>query len=97
MDFTVSFLEKENKINNEKLRVLDPTCGSGSFISGIIRILNQKFLQKAFVMVEGFDIRWLSVLAARTNFVLYISSSNLNLYIPIWVKDILKFLWTKDF
>ncbi len=65
---------------NPNTRVLDPSCGSGTFLALCIRkafdyadrhlIRPDELVQKLLTNVVGFDLNPLAVIAARTNFLL---------------------------
>ncbi len=65
---------------NPNKRVLDPSCGSGTFLALCIRrafdyadrhlVRPQELVQKLLTNVVGFDLNPLAVIAARTNFLL---------------------------
>ena len=65
---------------NPDTRVLDPSCGSGTFLSLCIRkafdyadhylVRPDELVQKLLTNVVGFDLNPLAVIAARTNFLL---------------------------
>lgn len=74
-------------------RFLDPTCGSGVFLNSLIDYLHPKFGAKSFQMVAGYDIREISVLAAKTGYCLkYLEYTDHfeTLTIPICPQDILE-------
>jgi len=82
-------------------RVLDPTCGSGSFIVNVIKkiIINNKsttvkkgvLLDHILKNIVGFDLNPLAVIAARANYLISISGllpyRNHDIYIPIYLCD----------
>ncbi|HAO80390.1 MAG TPA: hypothetical protein DCQ92_15765, partial [Verrucomicrobia subdivision 3 bacterium] len=65
---------------NPNTRVLDPSCGSGTFLALCIRkafdyadrnlVRPDELVQKLLTNVVGFDLNPLAVIAARTNFLL---------------------------
>ncbi|HVM50990.1 MAG TPA: N-6 DNA methylase [Candidatus Acidoferrum sp.] len=65
---------------NPDKRVLDPSCGSGTFLSLCIRkafeyadrylVRPDELIQKLLTNIVGFDLNPLAVIAARTNFLL---------------------------
>ncbi len=65
---------------NPNTRVLDPSCGSGTFLALCIRkafdyadknlIRPDELVQKLLTNIVGFDLNPLAVIAARTNFLL---------------------------
>jgi len=71
---------KENRLKPLEIRVLDPACGSGTFLILYINRL-KRYAEKHFLKpselapyiiknVVGYDLNPLAVLAARTNFLL---------------------------
>jgi SAM-dependent methyltransferase len=84
-NFTVDALEEICQKSNDplaplSLRILDPACGSGTFLVQVISRLreyaNNHFLQKTPVLtkildnVVGFDLNPLAVMASRANFLI---------------------------
>jgi len=72
----------EDPLKPLELRILDPACGSGTFlvlyISRLRRYAEEHFLQDTLISyvlknVEGFDLNPLAVLTARTNYLLAIA------------------------
>ncbi len=71
---------KENRLKPLEIRVLDPACGSGTFlilyINRLKRYAREHFLKPSELApyiiknVVGYDLNPLAVLAARTNFLL---------------------------
>jgi len=84
-----------------KKRLLDPACGSGTFPILALRILRQwaadhmiepaKILKAALGNIVGFDLNPLSVIAARTNFLLALGDllryRESNIDLPIYLCD----------
>jgi len=73
---------EEDSLKPLELRVLDPACGSGTFlvlyISRLRRYAEEHFLQDTLVSyvlenVVGFDLNPLAVLTARTNYLMAIA------------------------
>jgi type I restriction-modification system DNA methylase subunit len=67
---------------NPDIRVLDPACGSGTFLTLVLKKImkqlssatgNSDMLKKILENVIGFDINPIAVLAARTNYLIGIS------------------------
>ncbi|MHA1982772.1 MAG: N-6 DNA methylase [Candidatus Hodarchaeales archaeon] len=87
-----SWLEQETDSN-----ILDPSCGSGSFImSFITKVLNNQLIENKleFIIknVSGFDINPLAVFTAKINFLIQIINlipKDQKIAIPIFVKNIL--------
>ena len=79
-------LDEVGYSGDAKFRVLDPACGSGTFLVRVISRIRQKFAEKPELFpgaekgllevilnnVVGFDINPLAVLASRTNFLIAI-------------------------
>jgi len=92
---------KEDPLKPLEIRVLDPACGSGTFlilyISKLIRYANEHFLTDRLAKyvlenVVGYDLNPLAVLTARTNYLLAIADllqqSGLgSIEIPIYLAD----------
>jgi len=92
---------KEDPLKPLEIRVLDPACGSGTFlilyISRLIRYANEHFLTDTLAKyilenVVGYDLNPLAVLTARTNYLLTIvnllQQSRLgSIEIPIYLAD----------
>lgn len=100
-DWLAEFLinEMNLKLDGEKI-VLDPTCGSGTFIVLLIKkfILDNKgkftkseMLSKILETIKGYDLNPLAVISARANYIvalgeLYIQRKN-DIEIPIYLCD----------
>lgn len=81
------------------LKVLDPACGSGTFLVELIklkRLIGEKnqesknlILNKILETVVGFDINPIAVLTARTNFLLSIANllQDQEIAIPVYLCD----------
>jgi len=91
---------EEDPLKPLELRVLDPACGSGTFlvlyISRLRRYAEEHFLQDALVSyvlknVVGFDLNPLAVLTARTNYLMAIADlltyTTGSVEIPIYLAD----------
>jgi hypothetical protein len=93
-----------NRISHDGIvdsRFLDPACGSGTFLTLILKKIiksvdfkssqNSDILKKILQNVVGFDINPLAVLAARTNYLIGISSiaklGEGEIEIPIYQSD----------
>lgn len=90
-NFTIQTLTESDELAHQKT-YLDPTCGSGTFIFNIIRQFKQKSDNQIFKQVFGIDLNPVSVLAAKTNYlILYAQcfdfSENEPLQIPIFYAD----------
>lgn len=73
-------------------KYLDPSCGSGTFIFNILKKYKSKSNNEIFNNVYGFDINPVSVLAAKTNYLLLYCNEfdcheNNKLKIPIYYVD----------
>ncbi|MEE0429903.1 MAG: N-6 DNA methylase [Bacteroidales bacterium] len=73
---------------------IDPTCGSGTFLIALINKYKEPSKNQVFNSVCGIDINPLTVLAARTNYLLlYLNEYCLNkqkpITIPIYHSDII--------
>lgn len=71
---------------------IDPACGSGTFIFSLIKKFKKLSNNKIFKNVCGIDINPLTVLAAKTNYLLLYSKEfefekNIKLNIPIYYAD----------
>jgi len=91
---------EEDPLKPLELRVLDPACGSGTFlvlyISRLRRYAEEHFLQDTLVNymlrnVVGFDLNPLAVLTARTNYLLAIADLLMyttgSIEIPVYLAD----------
>ena len=89
--------------NERAPRILDPACGSGTFLCNVIRILTRDFLRKGkqpteildYILqnVVGVDINPLAVVIARANYVLALGDLlkvGKRKIIPIYVADSIK-------
>lgn len=107
LDETGFTIEKFEKIAKEtgdataplQLRILDPACGSGTFLVLAIKRLKEyaerhylKDILGKYILknVVGYDLNPLAVLAARTNYLLAIADilpSRENIEIPVYLAD----------
>ncbi len=91
---------KDDLLKPLKIRVLDPACGSGTFLILYISLLRRyaeehyltdQLLNYILENVAGFDLNPLAVLAARTNFLLAIADllgyARGRIEIPIYLAD----------
>jgi len=91
---------EEDPLKPLELRVLDPACGSGTFlvlyISRLRRYAEEHFLQDTLVNyvlknVVGFDLNPLAVLTARTNYLMAIADlltyATGSIEIPVYLAD----------
>ncbi len=85
---------------NPDKRVLDPSCGSGTFLTLCIRkafdyadkhlVRPDELVQKLLTNVVGFDLNPLAVIAARTNYLLALGTlikRPLKIEIPVYLCD----------
>ncbi|HEX6753490.1 MAG TPA: N-6 DNA methylase [Solirubrobacterales bacterium] len=78
-------------------RLLDPACGSGTFLFLAVRVLRESGLQGQALVTEaeqhlvGFDVHPLAVTVARANFVLALredlQAAKSTVSIPIWMAN----------
>jgi hypothetical protein len=79
------------------MRVLDPTCGSGTFLFSAIRRLRKfglegaELVREAQTNIMGFDVHPLAVTVARANFVLALREDATVameiITVPVWMAD----------
>lgn len=99
-DWLAEFLINELKIDfSSDNRFLDPTCGSGTFLSILIEkikenqsISESKKLKKILSSVAGIDLNPLAVISAKTNYLIALSEylkdiSEGGIDIPIYLSD----------
>lgn len=82
-----------------QLRFVDPTCGAGTFLTGVMRRLRAETEDGTVPegAVAGFDINPLAVLTARTNYLAaMIDYLPDRLLIPVYQQDILNLPMGKD-
>lgn len=93
VDFT---LEKCGYDGDLSKKVLDPTCGSGSFLTHAIKIASNKnnkdplLVEKICESIYGFDINPIAIISAKTNYILALgdfSKLNKKISIPIFLCD----------
>lgn len=90
-NFVIDKLTDSDKSAHEKT-YLDPTCGSGTFIFNVIKKFKKKSDNRILKQVFGIDLNPVSVLAAKTNYLILYSqcfdfSSERALKIPIFYAD----------
>lgn len=77
--------------NRHAKRYLDPTCGSGAFLVALINKFKDSSNGMIFNSVCGIDINPLTVLAAKTNYILlyldYYKEISQELCIPVYYSD----------
>ncbi len=83
-------------------RILDPACGSGTFLTNAIRLLieelkargveSQEAAEQIFGNVIGIDINPLAVIIARANYILMFRNGypTFNVTIPVYIADSIK-------
>lgn len=91
--------EQSGYAGNIEMKVLDPGCGSGSFLIEFINKIKKNntnidkkiLLNKIVNNIIGFDVNPVAVLTARTNYLLSISSlldeNTENITIPVFLAD----------
>src|SRR5690606_35556497 len=99
VDHTISRARVEDWLSQ---RVLDPTCGSGSFLIGVMRVLRAEAEARAWApeaiidhltrSVWGFDLNPLAVQTARVNYLMEIAdllrqAPGLQVEIPVLLAD----------
>lgn len=92
-------IDKMNINFSSNVRILDPTCGSGTFLTILIdKIKNDgntakgKILQKVLDSVVGIDLNPLAVISAKTNYLIALSDylkdiKEGGIEIPIYLSD----------
>ena len=90
-NFTIETLTENDDLAHTKT-YLDPTCGSGTFIFNVIKQFQKKSDNQIFSQVFGVDLNPVSVLAAKTNYLILYSkcfefSESTPLQIPIFYAD----------
>lgn len=90
-NYLITILTENDAIAHNK-SFLDPTCGSGTFIFNVIKKFMYSSSGEIFNQVVGIDINPISVVAAKTNFLLlyftyFQSIKENNLTIPIYYAD----------
>ncbi len=93
-NFVIDTITKDDDLAYSKT-YLDPTCGSGTFIFNVIKKFKNTSNNKIFKQVFGIDMNPVSVLAAKTNYLLlYIKSfecfEHEVLTIPIFYADVIQ-------
>ncbi len=99
-DWLAEFLVKKLDIDfSKKIRVLDPTCGSGTFLSILIEkikenndILEKNKLITCLNSIVGIDLNPLAVISAKTNYLIALSEylndiEEGGIDIPIYLSD----------
>jgi len=99
-DWLAEFLVEKLKINLSKnIRVLDPTCGSGTFLSILIEKIKENDeipekdkLSTCLGSIVGIDLNPLAVISAKTNYLIALSEylkdiKESGIDIPIYLSD----------
>jgi len=99
-DWLANYLVKQSGFDGGvQKRVLDPACGSGTFLVAVLNKVYEKYKkepQKEKLVpyitknIVGFDINPVAVLTARTNYLISLSRFNLQktrITIPIYLTD----------
>jgi len=84
-------------------RILDPACGSGTFLTNAVRLLREELkeqgvspeeaIKQIFKSVMGIDINPLAVVIARANYILMFEElPSFRVTIPIYVADSIKLI-----
>lgn len=86
---------KEIDTNIQDVSIVDPTCGSGTFIFKSIELKRNAGTDLGQIIrtVKGFDINPLAVQTAKTNYILSVLdllSLDSEFHIPIYYNDVLK-------
>lgn len=88
-EFTINELVKNDE-NPQSKTYLDPTCGSGTFLFCIMRTL-QKGQDSLSNKIFGIDINPLAILAAKTNYILFMPQSpQEDTLLPFFNTDLIK-------
>lgn len=90
-NFVIETITENDDLAHEKT-YLDPTCGSGTFIFNVIRQFQKSSNNQIFKQVFGIDLNPVSVLAAKTNYLILYAQQhdfeiNTPLQIPIYYAD----------
>ena len=100
-EHVISLTLGDADVGNWKRRILDPACGSGTFLVILIKQMRQRavdagvnpseLLQEILANVIGFDLNPLAVIAARTNYLFALGdllrSRTDDIDIPIYQAD----------
>ena len=99
-DWLAKYVVSQTSFNGDvEKRVLDPACGSGTFLVAVLNRIYKKYRKETkkeelvkhiTKNVVGFDINPVAVLTARTNYLIALSRFNLQkacLTIPIYLTD----------
>ena len=100
-DWLAEYVVLKTLAHNTSGSVLDPACGSGTFLAAAIRakknslaekMTGRKLLEHIIATVAGIDIHPLAVLMARTSYLLSIGTELLNLragelVVPVYMAD----------
>lgn len=99
-DWLAKYVVSQTSFNGDvEKRVLDPACGSGTFLVAVLNRIYKKYRKETrkeelvkhiTKNIVGFDINPVAVLTARTNYLIALSRFNLQkvcLTIPIYLTD----------
>lgn len=99
-DWLAEKLLKDMQISFDKgIKVLDPTCGSGTFLSALIDLVKQnesipdeQKLKTCLESIVGIDLNPLAVISAKTNYIIALSNylgyiDEKGIEIPIYLSD----------
>jgi len=99
-DWLASYVIKQAGFNGDiQKRVLDPACGSGTFLVAVLNKIyeknkkephKEKLISHITKNLIGFDINPVAVLTARTNYIISLSRFNLQktrITVPIYMTD----------
>lgn len=88
-EFTIGKLTEDDNFLQNKL-YLDPTCGSGTFLFSLLR-LYPHYQKQLLKNIFGIDINPLAVLAAKTNYILFLNElPKDDFLLPFFNTDVLK-------
>lgn len=89
-DWMAEHIIREYKLNSDDI-IIDPTCGSGTFLISVLSSLNRKYPENNNAdQLIGFDINPVSSFAAKTNIILNSPPKSIaNNIIPVFNANIL--------
>src|SRR5699024_1410350 len=93
-EYTIKETIKYSNKNQKYVKVLDPTCGSGTFIFKYIQNLKTTITDPNIIInnVKGLDINPIAVLTAKTNYLISIINllnKDNEISIPIYNYDVI--------
>lgn len=97
-DWIAEYMLEDVLMENPEARILDPACGSGTFVFTALRVKKKllnydktKLLEHLIENVVGVDVHPLAVIVSKANFLLAISDiinvRRRSIYIPIYLAD----------